>query len=101
MISIKERNYSLHLDAAFKFKITLEVEISKDMDISFLTTPIKVTNDMGYYIQKGESSKPGFVTLEMALGIENPVIEPQDYPQFRKIVSKYFVKEPLIVVKKK
>jgi hypothetical protein len=101
MISIKERNYPLHLDAAFKFKIKLEIEISKDMDVSFLTTPITVKNDMGYYIQKAESSKPGFVTFEMALGVENPIIESQDYPQFRKIVSKYLVKEPLIVVKKK
>ena len=101
MISIKERKYPLHLDGAFTFKIKLEIEISKDMDISFLTPPITVKNDMGYYIQMAESSKPGFVTLEMALGIENSVIEPRDYPQFRKIVSKYFVKEPLIVVKKK
>jgi hypothetical protein len=100
-IALEERDYPLHLDTAFTCKIKLEIEMSNDMDISFLTPLITVKNDIGYYIQQAESSTPGFVTLEMAMGIEKPLIESQDYSQFRKIVSKYFVKEPLIVVKKK
>jgi len=101
MIALQERDYPLHLEAAFTCKIKLEIEILKDMDISFLTPFITVKNDAGHYIQKAESSTPGFVTLEMAMGIEKSLIEPQDYSQFRKIVSKYLVKEPLIVIKKK
>ena len=103
MIALKKRDYPLHLDAAFTCRIKLDLEISKDMDISFLTPFLTVKNDVGYYRQKAESSTstPGSVTLEMAMGIEKPVIEPGNYPQFRKIVSKYFIKEPLIVVKKK
>jgi hypothetical protein len=103
MIALKKRDYPLHLDAASTCRIKLEIEISKDMDISFLTPFFTVKNDVGYYKQKAESSTstPGSVTLEMAMGIEKSIIEPEDYSQFRKIVSKNFVKEPLIVVKKK
>lgn len=101
MISLKERKYPLYLDIPFSFRVDLAVEIPEGLEITFLSPHVTVKNDMGFYEQQVVSSKPGFVALKMALGIEKPVIVPQAYPGFKEILVKYLIKDPLVIVKKK
>lgn len=101
MISLKERKYPLYLDMPFGFRVDIRIEMPEGMEVTFVSPPVTVKNDMGFYEQRAESSKPGLVTLKMALDIEKPVIVPRAYPGFREILSRYFIKEPLAIVKKK
>ncbi len=101
MISLKERKYPLFLDMPFSFRIDLAVEMPEGLEITFLSSPVNVKNDIGFYEQQVGSSKPGIAALKMALAIKKPVIVPQAYPSFKEILSKYFIKEPLAIVKKK
>lgn len=101
MISLKERKYPLYLDVPFDFRVNLELEMPEDPEITFLAPPVTVKNDIGFYEQRVESSKPKVVTFKMAVGIEKAEVVPQVYPGFREILAKYFIKSPLVIVKKK
>jgi hypothetical protein len=101
MISLKERKYPLYLDMPFSFRVDLAVEMPEGLEFTFLSPPVSVKNDMGFYEQRAVSSGPGVVALRMALAIEKPVIVPQAYAGFKEILAKYFIKEPLAIVKKK
>jgi len=101
MISLKERKYPLYLDMPFSFRVDLEVEMPEGLEITFLSPQVIVKNGMGFYQQRVVASGPGVVALRMALAIEKPVIVPQAYAGFKEILAKYFIKEPLAIVKKK
>jgi hypothetical protein len=95
-----KRKTPLYLDTAFKCKLNLEVEVPGDMEITYSAPQVSVKNDVGYY-SHGVSSKEGVVTLKMSMGFMKSVVEPGVYPEFWKIDSRYFVKEPLLMFKKK
>ncbi|MDQ1354560.1 MAG: hypothetical protein QG657_4869 [Acidobacteriota bacterium] len=101
MISLKERKYPLYLDVPFSFRVDLGFELPEGMEVTFVSPQVTVKNDMGFYEQQSAFSKPNLVSIKMVLGIEKPVIVPRAYPEFREILSKYFIKEPLVIVKKK
>ncbi len=99
IISLRERNYPLHLDVPCDFRVKLEVRLAKGLEVTYSGPPVVVKEDVAYYKQAVESPEPGVVMLKMALGIKASVIEPKDYPGFKKALNKYFIKEPLVVVK--
>lgn len=101
MISLKARKYPLYLDGPFSLRVDLQLEMPEGLEITFLSPQVTVKNDIGFYEQQAVSSKPGFVALKMALVIEKPVIFPQVYAGFRELLAKYFIKDPLVIVKKK
>lgn len=99
MVAFKERDCPLDLEVPFDFRVNLEIRMPEDMEATFLAPPVNVRNDVGYYEQEVKSSKPGVMTLKMALGVKNAFIDPQAYPRFKEIMNKYFIKEPLVIVK--
>jgi hypothetical protein len=101
MVVLKQRDYPLNLGVPFDFRVNLELRVPGDMETTFLVPAVNVRNDVGYYEQEVKSSKPGEMTLKMALGIQKAFIEPQTYPRFKEILNKYFIKEPLVIFKAK
>lgn len=99
MISLRDRNVPLHLDVPCDFKVKLEVRLAKGLEVTYSGPPVDIKEDVGYYKQKVESLKPDVVKLKMALGVKSSVIAPKDYPGFKKVLNKYFIKEPLVVIK--
>jgi hypothetical protein len=101
MISITARKYPLHLDFPFQTQVNLELEVPENLEIIFLSPHVKVKNETGLYEQQVLLSKPGIIGLKMIMFIEKPVIVSQAYQGFQEILGKYFIKEPLVIAKKK
>jgi hypothetical protein len=103
MFFLTKRKTPVYLDTAFNCKVKLEVEIPDDMEITFLAPLVSVKNDVGYYTHEASSAseKEGVVTLRMSMGFSKSVVGPGAYPEFWEIDSKYFVREPLMMLKKK
>lgn len=99
MISLKERNYPLHLEVPCFFHVKLEVRLADGLEVTYSGPSVVVKEDAAYYKQAVETPEPNVVMLKMALGIKMPVIEPKDYPGFKKALNRYFIKEPLVIVK--
>lgn len=99
MISLKERKYPLHLEVPCDFRVELEVRLADGLEVTYSGPLVVANEDAAYYKQTVETPEPNVVMLKMALGIKKPVIEPTDYPGFKKVLDNYFIKEPLVVIK--
>ncbi|MCP5102342.1 MAG: hypothetical protein GY950_03135, partial [bacterium] len=100
IISLTDREYPMLLDVPFYSGVNLEFRVAKGLEVSYLAPSVVVKDGLGLYKQEVKLSKEGVIKLKMGLGIKKSLIEPGDYSAFKKVLNKYFIKEPLVVVKK-
>lgn len=101
MFELKERKYPMYLDGGSQYSVKLDIEIPKDMTVTYLAAPVDLKNDAAYFHRKVETGQPGHILMRMGFGINKPVIEPKEYPSFREVAARYYAQEPLVVVKTK
>jgi hypothetical protein len=101
MIWLEKRQYPLYLDVPCDFRVKLEFHLPEELTVVYRAPSIAIDEGVAYYSQKVDSPDASIIDIEMTVGIKNPIVSPADYPGFKKAVSFYFAKEPLVIVKQR
>ncbi|MCP4215529.1 MAG: DUF3857 domain-containing protein [bacterium] len=100
IIASSQRKSPLHLGHRFAYRVNLSMKMPKESKLLFSVPPLTIKNEVGYFVtevKKGE----GVITLKMEAGVNQSVIEPKNYADFRKLAGPYFTIEPLAILEKK
>lgn len=100
LIELKARQHPLILGGPFQFNIQLLIKNIDQYHVMYLAPDCFFENDTGYYQQQINTRSSGDLELNIRLSLHKSIIQSDQYPRFRELLTRYFQKQPLLVLKK-
>lgn len=91
------RHDPLHLAVPFQITVNLQVKTGKGLVPDYLSPPVRVGNEIGYYQYSAKVNDSGHLEISQEIGIKNPLISPENYELFRSVLLPYFMRGPLAI----
>jgi hypothetical protein len=101
MVQLRERQTALLLDGPFETAMSLSLRPETGLDLELAAPALQQENELGSFVRSLGKAEDGTLQLTLRYGLNQQLVEPQDYPRLRALLLPGFEPGPLAFFRKK